>query len=180
MFEYLLRALPTGTWLLKSLTLAGMYGDLDILVIGRTGVVVVEVKYWAGEIWCSGDGHAWTRRKRGVLETMRDPAGQASACVRSLRAYLEREDRSLCARVRLWIEAFVVFTHPTAIAHAESSPVPVASREDVVLTIRNGRPTRELTEQEQEALVGMIVAGQDITWNRSTCHSVAAGPVVLR
>jgi hypothetical protein len=98
MFEYLLRALPAGTCVLKSLTLPDMHGDLDVLVIGRSGLLVVEVKYWAGEIWCSGDGHAWTRRKRGVVETMRDPAGQASGCVRGLRSYLEQVDRGLCAR----------------------------------------------------------------------------------
>jgi hypothetical protein len=118
MFENLLRALPAGTRVLKSLTLPQMYGDLDILVIGNTGVFVIEVKYWAGEIWCSGDGHAWARRKRGVLETMRDPAGQASGCVRSLHSYLEQEDESLCARVRLWIEAFIVFTHPAGVVDA--------------------------------------------------------------
>jgi hypothetical protein len=139
-----------------------------------------EVKYWAGEIWCSGDGHAWTRRKRGVVETMRDPAGQASGCVRGLRSYLEQVDRGLCVRVRLWIEAFIVFTHPTGVVHAEASPVPVVSPERVVLTIRNARPIPELTAEEQEALVDLILASQEDGWNRTTCLGIAAGPLVVR
>ena len=39
MFEYLLRALPAGTWVLRSLTLPGIYGDLDALAAAHRVIV---------------------------------------------------------------------------------------------------------------------------------------------
>ena len=48
----LLAGLPAGTWVVSGLTLPGMAGDIDLLVVGALGASVIEVKYWAGRIVC--------------------------------------------------------------------------------------------------------------------------------
>ena len=69
MRDLLLASLPAGSWVLSGLTLPGLAGDIDLLVVGALGAVVLEVKYWAGRIVCGPSGHAWARTRRGLVET---------------------------------------------------------------------------------------------------------------
>jgi hypothetical protein len=51
------------------------YGDVDHVVVGPAGAVVVETKYLAGRIICRGDG-TWSQLKRGEVHLIADPAAQ--------------------------------------------------------------------------------------------------------
>ena len=57
----LLDRLVPGMWVLNNLRLPGLGGDIDLLVIGPTGVFLPEVKTWSGAIQCGPDGHSWSR-----------------------------------------------------------------------------------------------------------------------
>jgi hypothetical protein len=52
MRNMLVDGLPAGTWVLSGLTLPGLGGDIDLLIVGALGAVVLELKYWAGRIVC--------------------------------------------------------------------------------------------------------------------------------
>jgi hypothetical protein len=89
MRDQLLRGLPAGWWVLSGLVLPGLRGDIDLLVVGGLGAVVLEVKYWAGRIICGAGGHTWARERRGLIESLDDPAGQLEGEIRALHVFLQ-------------------------------------------------------------------------------------------
>jgi hypothetical protein len=64
-------------------------GDVDHVVVGPAGAVVIETKYLAGRIVCASDG-AWTQVKRGELREITDPAAQVQRAADGLANLLER------------------------------------------------------------------------------------------
>ena len=51
----LLRGLPDDYWLVNDVTLGLARGNIDHVLIGPCGVVVIETKRFAGRVHCSGD-----------------------------------------------------------------------------------------------------------------------------
>lgn len=99
------------------LRIAHERGQIDHLVIGPTGLYVIESKFWAGRL--SGDvGDAqWTQRKSyGATRSVKSPVHQ---CERQRRMFITL----LAARVpENRIHALAVFTHPAVelrITHAK-------------------------------------------------------------
>ena len=122
----LLDGLPADTWVLSNVHVPGFMGDADLLVIGSSGLFLIEVKSWSGQITCGRDGKSWRRiTTAGRLETLSDPGAQVRRTIRALRAYLETADAMLCMRTELWIEGLAVFAHPRARVDGRSCPVPV-------------------------------------------------------
>src|SRR5579864_1817592 len=62
--EVLAAALPEDYALINGLTLPGGAGDIDHLVVGPTGVFLLETKTMAGHIVCAPDG-SWHRTRIG-------------------------------------------------------------------------------------------------------------------
>jgi hypothetical protein len=155
--ELLLDKLPAGTLVLNNLELPGLGGDVDLLVVGDTGLFLPEVKTWSGKISCAADGHSWSRiTTSGQLEALPDPAAQTQREIRALRAYLESADPELCRRTQLWIDGFIVFAHPRASVDADSSPVPALAPEAALERMRNALPRRPLTPLDQERIVDLL------------------------
>lgn len=68
--------------LIHNLPLDGR-GDADHVVVGPSGVVVVETKYLAGRVVCQGGG-VWTQQKRDELRQIADPAAQVQRAADSV------------------------------------------------------------------------------------------------
>ena len=171
MRQLMLTRLPAGTWVLSELTLPGLRGDLDVLVIGASGVFVLEVKFWAGRITCGGDGHAWTRQRRGLLETVGDPAGQLQAEVEAV----ERFWHSHSAAPRD-VGGMLIFAHPRCEVNAAASPVPVLAPRNVEGVIRAGLPGPRLSASRQVGLVELLASVQPATWDQNRGVQQAWGP----
>jgi hypothetical protein len=155
--ELLLDKLPAGTMVMNNLELPGLGGDVDLLVVGDTGLFVPEVKTWSGKISCAADGRSWSRiTTGGQLEVLPDPAAQTQREIRALREYLERADPELCRRTQLWIEGIIVFAHPRASVDADASPVPALTPEAAVARMRDALPRRPLTLADQERIVALL------------------------
>ncbi|HLZ28197.1 MAG TPA: nuclease-related domain-containing protein [Chloroflexota bacterium] len=155
--ELLLNKLPAGTLVLNNLELPGLGGDVDLLVVGDTGLFVPEVKTWSGKISCAADGRSWSRiTTSGQHEALPDPAAQTQREIRALRAYLEAADPALCRRTQLWIDGFIVFAHPRVSVDADASPVPALVPEAAVARMRNALPRRPLTPSDQERIVALL------------------------
>ena len=157
----LLAGLPAGTWVLSGLVLPGLPGDIDLLVVGALGAVVVEVKYWAGRIVCGPSGHAWARQRRGLIETLDDPAGQLEGQLRALAAFWRRRGWAVAGAVG----GLLVFAHPRCGLEVAASPVP-AVRPERVLDILGGCQAQPLlSEADQARLVELVIAAQPLGWN---------------
>jgi hypothetical protein len=74
----------------EGLKLPGSAGEFDLPVVGALGTVVLEVKYWAGQIVCGHGRHAWARQRRGVIETLRDLVRQLEGELAALTAFWQR------------------------------------------------------------------------------------------
>ncbi len=151
---------PAGYVVFQNLSLPRTGGDIDHLVIGLTGLFVLETKNVAGFIECNGDG-VWRRTKLGRRGTpydarMDDPVAQLRRNVQSLRQYLERHDPELCARTRLWIAGMVVFPHPDAHLHVTGGDFPSLNLEHVVPAILGHRPRQPLSPADVARLVDLL------------------------
>ena len=98
----LLARLPDSYVLLNDLVLPGHPGNIDHVLIGPCGVVVIETKRWAGTVACAGD--RWSVNGYPRRNVTRQVIGGAIAVKKCLAG---------CgAGASGWVEAVVVFTHP--------------------------------------------------------------------
>jgi hypothetical protein len=97
--------------LLNDLYLRGGGGDIDHIVLGPSGVFVLETKNWSGEITCNGD--EWRRSGRGDYKG--SPSRQVKRNVATIRKIVDTVPalRSL----NIWVEGIVVFTNNHATLH---------------------------------------------------------------
>lgn len=85
------------------------HGDIDALVVGPTGVFVLEAKNHNGYI--TVDENGWHRQKVGQMGTVYDasignPEKQAKKNVWFISNHLKQKG------IKVWVDYFVVFTNP--------------------------------------------------------------------
>ena len=106
MVNDLLGGLSDDYWLVNDVTLGLAHGNIDHVLIGPCGVVVIETKQLAGSIRCWGD--AWS-----VNGYRRESIGRqvnSGAC--AVRHFLSERHPELAATALRWVESIIVFTHP--------------------------------------------------------------------
>jgi hypothetical protein len=112
----ILSVLGDDYYLVNNLELPGRGDDVDHLVVGPNGVFALETKHHSGRIYCRDGQWYQVKTSRGGFtqpeREIRDPARQIKRNVDYLRGCIKRTDPALSRRTRLWIEGFVVFTHP--------------------------------------------------------------------
>jgi hypothetical protein len=173
MRDLLLAGLPAGTWVLSGLTLPSLGGDIDLLVVGTLGAVVLEVKYWAGRIVCGPNGHAWTRERRNLIEALRDPARQLESELKALTAFWQRHGWGVASAVG----GLLVFAHPRCQLEVAASPVPTARPYRALEILRGCQALPLLSEAEQSRLVALVVAAQPRDWDAGVhVHRASDGP----
>jgi hypothetical protein len=144
--------MPEEYVLINGLTLPRGAGDIDHLVVGPSGVFLLETKTLAGYVVCDPDG-TWRRTKIGRGGTpygayIGDPAAQAQRNIRAVRDCLRRRVPDLFRGPGLWIEGLLVFPHPDTDLSTDHSRVPAVYLEDTVQHICVHRPTRALEAQD--------------------------------
>jgi hypothetical protein len=99
----LLRRLPDDYWLINDVTLEGGRGNIDHVLVGPCGVVVIETKRLAGHIRCSGDDwYVNGYPRKSVSE-------QVKSAAIAVRHFLAERHPQLAPT---WVESIIVFTHP--------------------------------------------------------------------
>jgi Nuclease-related domain/TadE-like protein len=164
--EHLVRAtlaaeLPEDYVLLNGLILPRGAGDVDHLVVGPSGVFVLETKTMAGSIVCDADG-TWRRTKVGRAGTpygayIGDPATQVRRNIHAVRECLRRRAPQLFLGPPLWIEGLVVFAHPATELATEHSRVPTVRLAEAAARIRSNRPRRPLEPQDTIAVTAALL-----------------------
>jgi nuclease-like protein len=102
----LLRGLPDDYWLVNDITLGLAHGNIDHVLIGPCGVVVIETKRLAGNIRCWGDD--WSID--GYVRKSVSRQVNSGAC--AVRYFLSERHPDLAASALRWVESIIVFTHP--------------------------------------------------------------------
>jgi len=99
--------LPLGTLLTNDITLGETRGNIDHVLVGPCGVVVIETKRLAGHIRCWGDEWSVNGHRRGSI------SHQVNSGASAVRYFLTGRHPDLAATALRWVESVVVFTHPT-------------------------------------------------------------------
>jgi hypothetical protein len=99
----LLSSLPDDYWLVNDVALGHGRGNVDHVLVGPCGVVVIETKRLRGHIRCYGDDWYVNRhRSKSISKQV-----NSGAC--AVRFFLTERHRD--PRVS-WVESVIVFTHP--------------------------------------------------------------------
>jgi hypothetical protein len=156
------RDLPDGYVVLNGLLLPHSAGDIDHLVLGPTGVFLLETKTMAGVIGCDADG-TWRRIRTGRGGTpyaayIGDPTTQVERNIRSVRQTIETRANRLARSTQVWIQGLIVFAHPDVELRAERSRVPAARLVDVPSIITAHVPRRPLHPREVDRLASTLLS----------------------
>lgn len=103
----LLQRLSDDYYLVNDVTFDGARGNIDHVVIGPCGVVVIETKRLAGTIRCHGSSWYTNGRRTKSIST------QVNTGAARVREFLTRLHPDFQSSVLRWVESVVVFTHPT-------------------------------------------------------------------
>jgi hypothetical protein len=102
----LLGGLSDDYWLVNDLTLGLAHGNIDHVLIGPCGVVVIETKELAGSIRCWGDDWSVNGYRRESI------GRQVNSGACAVRYFLSERHPDLAATALRWVESLIVFTHP--------------------------------------------------------------------
>jgi len=155
--------LPQEYAVLNGLKLPRGAGDIDHLVVGPTGVFVLETKTMVGHVVCAADG-TWSRTRFGRAGArypayIGDPAAQAQRNIIALRNYLRQRLPALFEPGRgLWIEGLLVFPHPRTELETEHSRIQALRLQDTSRHIASHTPRRPLQPHEVDAVVAVLLA----------------------
>jgi nuclease-like protein/TadE-like protein len=185
--EVLAAELPQDYAVFNGVSVPRCAGDIDHLVVGPSGVFVLETKTMAGHIVCEADGQ-WRRTRIGRAGTsysayIGDPAAQVQRNVFALRQTLRRRLPALFARSPLWIEGLVVFAHPDTHLEAAASRVPALVLEQATQRIRRHTPRRPLAPAEVDQIVAALLdearAAQNVAAVRQSAQALVELALVL-
>jgi hypothetical protein len=158
-------ALDDSYYLINNLKLPGRADDIDHVVVGSNGIFALETKHHRGRIfWRDGQWYQAKMSRSGRLQPetpIRDPARQLKRNVDYLRTCINRTDRALSRRTRLWIEGAVVFTHPAVSldlppAVLEELPFPVLRARELPAHIVGHVPRWPYSKADLRQIVSML------------------------
>ena len=149
-----LHSLSDEYWLVNDVVLPRGRGNVDHVLIGPCGVVVIETKRLAGRIRCDGDEwfvNGWRRESI---------SRQVNSGASAVRCYLAECHPDLVPTALRWIESIVVFTHPTCrfeVNRARTTVVRYSSVLEVVLELAR---KHHLVPSDASRLAASLAASQ--------------------
>lgn len=131
----------------------GKSGDIDHVVVGPTGVFVIETKNNNGIISCNGD--SWTQLKTGkkgghYKGKIGSPSKQAKRNAALLGRLIRRR-----LHTRLYVNPLVVFANKKAVLNLKQPTVPVLTPNELCEYIQT-QHSRTLTANEQDQLAELV------------------------
>jgi Flp pilus assembly protein TadG len=159
--QVLARELPQEYALINGLKLPRGAGDIDHVVVGPTGVFLLETKTMAGQIVCEADG-TWRRTRIGRAGTpyaayIGDPAAQVQRNIFAVRNCLRKRAAGLFRGTQLWVEGLVVFPHPRTELDVDHSRVPAMRLDQTAAYICLHVPQRGLDAHEVDQVVDALL-----------------------
>jgi hypothetical protein len=132
-------------YLLNGVYLTSGGGDIDHIVLGPTGVYVLETKNWSGKIICNGN--QWQRPGKKVKNS---PSLQVKSNTQKVKKIIESSPIS--QRHDIWIEGLIVFTNKHANLSISNPTVTVLRIQQLPDYIKNQKNNRLTKEQIQQII----------------------------
>lgn len=150
----LLRSLSDDYWLVNDAMLAQGRGNVDHVLIGPCGVVVIETKRLAGRIRCYGDEWSVDGRRRGSISR------QVNSGASAIRYFLAARHPDLASTALRWVESIVVFTHPTCRLEVNRARTVVVRYSELRQLVVDLAKTRHLAPAIASRLAESLLASQ--------------------
>jgi energy-coupling factor transporter transmembrane protein EcfT len=143
-----LETLGDDYFILNDVMLPGDKGNIDHIVLGKTGIFVIETKTHKGQIFCNGD--RWIQKKIGrgggyYNGNIGSPSRQAKGKAMALRKFFERYYPKLSG---IWINAIVVFANINSSLHIRNQTVPVLKLPQLVDFIKTRNENLDINYQD--------------------------------
>ena len=137
--------------LLNDLRLRSGGGDIDHIVLGPSGVFVLETKNWSGDVTCHGD--EWQRAGRGSFR------GSPSLQVKRNAAKVKQAvDASPSLRaLDVWVKGIVVFTNKHATLQLNEPSVLIVRLPQLLNHITTQRGSNVYSEQQLQEIAKQIL-----------------------
>jgi len=132
-------------WIINSVYLKSGAGDIDHIVLGPTGVYVLETKNWSGKIICN-DNH-WQRPGKKIKS---NPSLQVKNNTQKIKKIIDAI--SIFKGYNIWVEGMVVFTNKHANLSINNPAVPVLRIHQLPDYIKNQKGNRLTKEQIQQII----------------------------
>jgi hypothetical protein len=134
-------------FLLNDLYLRGGGGDIDHVVLGPSGVFVLETKNWNGAISCNGD--LWQRS--GKQNFKGSPSRQVKRNVSTIRDIIDSSQA--LSSLGIYVEGIVVFTNNRATLHLNNPTVAIVKLPQLTNQITTYKSSNNYSQQQLEAIV---------------------------
>ncbi len=141
--------------LLNDLHLRGGGGDIDHIILGPTGIFVLETKNWNGEITCYGD--EWQRAGKPHFKS--SPSLQVKRNASKIKHLIHSSPSLKLGGV--WVEGIVVFTNNHVTLHLNNPTVPIIKLPQLPNHIASQRSAVAFTKTQLEEIGKEIVKQKD-------------------
>lgn len=140
-----------GNWhLFRNLTLPGRdKADIDLILVGPSGVIAIEVKYWSGVYRNSGD--KWERRTgAGWKAAGKSPSEQARRNAGALSSFLKADG------ISQWVEPVVIWSNPEAKLTVDNPGVAVWTLEQISAALGKVALKRPIDDQVLSQMIDKL------------------------
>jgi len=138
-------------FLINDLYLQNGGGDIDHIVLGPSGIFVLETKNWSGEISCRGD--EWQRG--GKPSFTGSPSLQVKRNASKIRRIVDVSPS--LKPLGIHVEGIVVFTNKHAMLHLNNPSVPILKLSALTNHITTQRPSVTFGRQQVEEMAEEIL-----------------------
>ncbi|MDR0797824.1 MAG: NERD domain-containing protein [Nitrososphaerota archaeon] len=129
--------------LINSVYLKKGGGDIDHIILGPTGIYVLETKNWSGKIICNG-----TQWQRPGKKLQNNPSVQVRNNTQKIKKMVDSSP--LFQGLNIYVEGLIVFTNTHANLSINNSTVPVLRIQQLPDYIKNQKNNRLTKEQVQQ------------------------------
>jgi hypothetical protein len=152
----LLRRLSDDYWLINDITLGDTRGNIDHVLVGPCGVVVIETKRLAGRVRCYGDEWSVNGHRRGSI------SHQVNSGACAVRYFLAERHPDLVSTALRWVESVVVFTHPTCRLEVNRARTIVVRYSELLQVVLELAKKHQMAPAAAARLAETLVASQTV------------------
>ena len=149
--KLLSRSLSDEYLLLNDIHLRNSSGDIDHIVLGPSGVFVLETKNWNGDITCHGD--VWQRAGKPNFKS--SPSFQVKRNASKIKHIIDSSPSLNLARA--CVEGIVVFTNHHANLHLNNPTVPILKLPQLANHITSQKSALAFTQLQLEEMAKEIL-----------------------
>ncbi len=155
--KILAAALSNDYYLINGASLANGHGDIDHIVLGPNGIVVIETKNWSGRITCHGDN--WQRQNHRGNNSFSSPSLQVKKNASKVRKAIEAS--AALRPLRIWVEGIVVFANNHADLQLTYPTVPALKLHELANFIMSHGNRNNYSHQQLELIAKQLLLKQE-------------------